>query len=341
MVRTVAVGDDHEPRAFSTWAPIALAAIGHLPITWVDRSLVIRMKRRAKNEPVERMRLDRDQGFATLARKCARWAIDHAHALSGADPATPPQLNDRGADNWRHLLAIADLAGGAWPERARAAAVALSTDAEGDAEALGVMLLADLREVFDASSNAELWTETLIDRLKAMTERPWPELARGKGITGKRLADMLKAFGVRSRQIKDGSVNRWGYRRSDLTEVWSRYCSEAVPGFQSAETLQPTESAAFDDFRNATGFSAVADWNRRKATESAAGSVSADWTLPPDDGEHVDHAELTLEDFDRRAGNGGFACAHCREAIATDAGYTATSGGELLHNACVDEWIQR
>jgi hypothetical protein len=137
VIRTVAVGDDHEPRAFSTWAPIALAAIGRLPITWIDRSIVIRMKRRAKNEPIERMRLDRDQGFAMLARKCARWAADHAHALRDADPATPPELNDRGGDNWRHALAIADRAGNEWPRLARAASVTLSSD-DDDGEALGV-----------------------------------------------------------------------------------------------------------------------------------------------------------------------------------------------------------
>ncbi len=338
VVRTVAVGDDHEPRAFSTWAPIALAAIGQLPITWIDRSIVIRMKRRAKNEPIERMRLDRDQGFNALARKCARWAVDHAHALSRADPATPLQLNDRAADNWRHLIGIADLAGGAWPEQARAAAVALSTDAEGEAEALGVMLLADLQTVFAAASNDALWTETIVDRLKTMIERPWPELGRGKGITGKRLADMLRAFGVRSRQIKDGSVNRWGYRRSDLSEAWSRYCAEASPALQSATPLQPTEFVAFGDSQNTTAKKPVADRNRLEATESAVGSVVADCTPPSGKGEDVDHAELTLDDLDQGAGEGGFTCAYCRKPIAADGGFTATSSGQHLHNKCIDGW---
>ena len=243
----MAIGDDHQPRAFSTWAAIALAAIGHLPITWVDRSIVIRMKRRAKDEPIERMRLDRDQGFATLGRKCARWAADHAEELSCADPWIPPQLNDRGGDNWRHALAIADQAGGDWPRQVRAAAVALSTDAEGEAEALGVMLLADLKEIFKATGNDALWTETLVDLLKEMTERPWCELSRGKGLTGKRLADMLKAFGIRSRQLKTDGINRHGYRRSDLTEVWTRYCPSADP-VQDATALPSREFCGLQRF---------------------------------------------------------------------------------------------
>jgi hypothetical protein len=38
----------------------------------------------------------------------------------------PYGLNDRACDNWSPLLAIADLAGGEWPQRARAAALDLS-----------------------------------------------------------------------------------------------------------------------------------------------------------------------------------------------------------------------
>ena len=59
----------------------------------------------------------------------------------------PTSLRGRAADNWRPLLAVADLAGGEWPAKARQAAAALETG--DDAEGLGILLLRDLRELFD------------------------------------------------------------------------------------------------------------------------------------------------------------------------------------------------
>jgi hypothetical protein len=281
VLRTV--GDNHEPRAFSTWAPIALAGIGKLPAQWIDRSIRIRMRRRKRDERTARMRLDRDQGFTRLSRMAARWAADNTNALREADPGVPEGMNDRAADNWRHLLAIADRAGGDWPRRARNAAVALSTDTE-DAESVGITLLVDVKTVFDETNAADQWSEELLAALKAMPERPWAELSRGKGLSGKRMADLLKAFGIRSRQIKRGATNKHGYDRKDFLEAWDRYCAPQSRASQSAETLPATDSASLGDFQNATVASAAADQNGPKATETAEGSVSADCgpRIPPE-----------------------------------------------------------
>jgi putative DNA primase/helicase len=51
-----AVGEDFEPRAFSTHCPVAIAQIGKLPDTLADRSIHISMKRRAPGERVTRLR---------------------------------------------------------------------------------------------------------------------------------------------------------------------------------------------------------------------------------------------------------------------------------------------
>ena len=119
MVSDPGGGDDWTPRQFSTWAPIALAGIGDQADTIHDRSVTVKMKRKPKMQPVEKLRGNRDYGFRELARKCARWAQDHVEALKDAEPVMPEVLHDRAQDNWEPLIAIADAAGGDWPKRAR------------------------------------------------------------------------------------------------------------------------------------------------------------------------------------------------------------------------------
>ena len=143
VVRTV--GDEHEPRAFSTWSPKAIALIGRLPSTLEDRAIPIPMKRKAPGEEVERLRLDRiAESLSDIRSQAMRWAQDCTERLRQADPEVPAGLHDRAADNWRPLLAIADDAGGAWPAKARTAAADLSGAGDGDASAR-VQLLSDIR----------------------------------------------------------------------------------------------------------------------------------------------------------------------------------------------------
>ena len=100
--------------------------IGSLPDTLADRSIEIRLRRRLHNEPLTRFRADRATDLGQLARMAARWASDHLEALRRADPSIPLGLHDRAADNWGPLFAIADEAGGEWPERTRQIAVAMA-----------------------------------------------------------------------------------------------------------------------------------------------------------------------------------------------------------------------
>jgi hypothetical protein len=120
------VGEDYEPSAFSTFCPTTIAAIGSLPGTIEDRAITITMRRRLTSEPVDRFRSDRADHLHELARKAARCAADHEQGLCDADPDMPGALRDRACDNWRRLLAIADLARWDWPQVARIAAQSLS-----------------------------------------------------------------------------------------------------------------------------------------------------------------------------------------------------------------------
>jgi len=150
-------GDDHEPRTYSTFCMKMLAfngkpnVLGH---TIADRGIAVMMKRKDPGDRVEKLRRARfAETFDPLKRKIARWATDHLEDFKGRDPAVPPTLDDRAADNWTALLAIADVAGGHWPETARAAAVALSDASERTDDSRGVELLADIRAIFNTAHN--------------------------------------------------------------------------------------------------------------------------------------------------------------------------------------------
>src|SRR2546425_9362460 len=112
------MGDRKEPKACSVWCPKAIALIGRLPTTLEDRSIVIPMRRRGPEEHVDVLHVDKL--FAELEpirRKAARWALDHLDKLGNITPRVPETLHDRAQDLWRPLLAIADQAGGDWPDR--------------------------------------------------------------------------------------------------------------------------------------------------------------------------------------------------------------------------------
>jgi hypothetical protein len=221
VVRTV--GDEHEPRRFSTWAAKALALIGRLPDTLGDRSIVVPMRRRAPGEQVERLRLDRPGAFEDLRRRVARWAADHLTELRAADPEVPGDIGDRAADNWRPLLAIADLGGSDWPEQARQAALALSGAGVDAPDSLSSQLLADIRDAFRQRAAPRMFTEELLHELRAREDRPWGEWRGSNPMSAIQLAHQLKPFGIRPRLFREGAKSARGYLAADLADAFARY----------------------------------------------------------------------------------------------------------------------
>lgn len=126
-----------------TFAMAALAGIGVMPDTIEDRAAIIRMRRRAPGEEVEPYRIRRDgPQLGELRQRLNQWLTAHLDVLTAATPDMP--LEDRAADTWEPLIAVADLAGGNWPRAARKAAVALTSDRDaGDEASLHTRLLSD------------------------------------------------------------------------------------------------------------------------------------------------------------------------------------------------------
>lgn len=221
VIRTV--GDDHDAAMFSTWAPVAVALIGRLPATLEDRSVIINMRRRLPGEAVERLRLDRIAELEPLRRRAARWAADHMAELGSMDPDMPDLGSDRAVDNWRPLLAIADVAGCEWPALARQAARTLQGAAGSDDGSVAALLLSDLRDLFAEQGSDRLASESIVAALGAMEDRPWPEWRDGRPITTRQVARLLKPFGVHPLKYRVGAETARGYRREDLSDAFSRY----------------------------------------------------------------------------------------------------------------------
>jgi len=238
-------GDDHEPRAFSTFAPVAIAMIGQLPDTLADRSIAVRMARKKPEETVERLRLDRLGSFEELRRRIVRWAADSREILAGADPDVPGELNDRAADNWRALFAIADAAGGSWSDLARQAALETATGEDEDRSAR-IRLLEDLQGIFSDGGQSKLFSRDLVARLPQMEDRPWPEWKAGKPLSLRQLARLLEPFGVKPRSLRIGGTTGRGYQKVDFEEVFERYLPLPIRDNSDisieSETYAPSQS---------------------------------------------------------------------------------------------------
>jgi hypothetical protein len=221
VLRVVEIEGQFEPRQFSTWCPMAIASIGPLAGTIEDRSVIVELRRRLPGEEVTRLDKAARHDLVTLACKAARWAGDHVAELAEADPAIPAALNDRAADNWRPLLAIADAAGGEWPARAREAAVTLAGEARDDTARL--QLLGDLRELFGGGEEKHDWlaTKAILAHLNGLEERPWSTWSKEKPLNPQGLRSLLEPFAVYSSHNHEKTMR--GYKHDALRDAWSRY----------------------------------------------------------------------------------------------------------------------
>ena len=203
------------------YCAVAMAGIGDLPDTIMGRSVILRMRRRAPNEVVTpwRRRVYFDEGNA-LHERMGLWAQLIENDLMDTWPEMPDGIEDRAADVWEALLAVADAAGGEWPDQARNACITLVAESRSSSPSLGIRLLGDLKDVFGTENH--MATFDILNALHDIGEAPWAEL-RGKPLDPRGLSWRLKPYSVKPRDVRIGDKVVRGYYSTDLWDAWERY----------------------------------------------------------------------------------------------------------------------
>lgn len=225
------------------YCAVAMAGIGDLPDTIMGRSVILRMRRRAPNEVVEpwRRRVNFSEGDG-LRQRLATWADSVKNELMDYWPEMPPGIEDRPADVWEALIAVADKAGGEWPERARVACVALVAESRESSPSLGVRLLKDLKQVFGSADHMS--TNDILNALYDIEEAPWASL-KGKPLDARGLAYRLRSYDIKPRDVRIGEKILKGYYAEDLWDAWERYLSPS-PEKSATSATRATEDS-FDE----------------------------------------------------------------------------------------------
>ncbi|MFF2923103.1 DUF3631 domain-containing protein [Streptomyces celluloflavus] len=255
-LKCVGEGSNQTATPFPSFCAVAVAGLGSLPDTILTRSIIVRMRKRAPNEMVEpyRQRIHEKEGHA-LRDRLAEWADQVRDAVTDAWPTLPDGISDRPADVWEPLLAVAEAAGGTWPERARQACIELVAAAkDGDPASVGVQLLTDLRDkVFQGADRMP--TAAILGVLLTLDDAPWGDM-NGRPMTNRGLARMLGEYvtadnkPIKPRSIRTSSGVPKGYYAEDLADAWSRYCPPptwAAATSATSATPQVTGGAAVAD----------------------------------------------------------------------------------------------
>ena len=146
---------------------------------------------------------------------------------------SPDALDDRASDNWRPLIALADTAGGKWPGRARAAALALSGTRTDDG--IAVAVLAAIKDLFAAQRTDRLGSKGIVAALTVDPTARWSESNRGRPLSEAQLARLLRPFEIYPTSF--GSAR--GYRLSECQDAFARYVLPA----RVAETVKVSKPA--------------------------------------------------------------------------------------------------
>ncbi len=215
---------------FATFCPKMVAGLGEFPATLRDRSLHIEMQRRSPSEKVARFNFSRVKPDGDmLTARISRWVTQNSGRIAEVyASAELPFVEDREEENWGPLFAVLAVSDPSRMAELRGHALALgAAKAEAEPEqSLSVRLLSDIRDVLRPDEEA-IPTAELLARLRQAEGTPWyveSERARPEQwLSARRIARLLRPFGVRPGTVRLESKTAKGYYVKDLEPANARY----------------------------------------------------------------------------------------------------------------------
>lgn len=206
---------------FSTWTPMVLASIGKLPPTIMDRSVVIKLRRKTMQEIVERIPQDIGDQTKNIKVDLEQWIKVNSNSIKN-NTIEPEYLgNDRAVDNWLPLFAIANQVSDRWLKKCEWAYKTLTVvEQEQD---LSTSLLEDIREIFIKTSISKFPSAQLVEKLIEDKDKQWCECNKGRVLTQNTLAKMLKTYDIKPKTIRHAGSTLRGYEIGQFRASFDSY----------------------------------------------------------------------------------------------------------------------
>jgi hypothetical protein len=231
----------HEEREFHLFSPKAFTLLGSRKIispATASRCWFVKLLPRKADETVDPFFFRDDPDLTEMRRMLARWIADHADTLRQTQYTVelPERLkNDRAADSWRLAIAIADLIGGDWPARIRAAALSVLPKKSDTTISWHRRAVADLRTYVDtliktAKGKPVEYAETS-KFLAWLLKDPESEWHRYKGNRAVNQWDLtyLIRDNYEIGTAKVGKARRGGWILAEFAEIFERVLKNPLP----------------------------------------------------------------------------------------------------------------
>lgn len=219
-------GDDHDIEEYSLFCAKVFALIEPVDGILADRSLLIKTKRKLKQEHIERFRPRVvEQEGTELRKQIEEWTKRNRSKVAKLyDELEPFEIeNDRMAELLLPLQAVLDAAGDKYGLSLLCEYAKVLDQAEDDSH--DIKLLKACKDIF--GDNEFIYTTDLLRELTNRPDEPWATFNRGEAITAVNLSDLLRPFGIqpvqKPQKVQGKVVNTRGYHAKAFADSWKRY----------------------------------------------------------------------------------------------------------------------